>query len=137
MIFVRSRATIWILQNALKAQQDKEGEDLSDAVRQLDFEFVLFSSSVIDYDYIIGLVAKNLHNKPSQKIKMTKEQIINLLSSSSNLQDERDEIIDFINALEIGDKLTEAVIREGYQKFKDEKFAQVVSGIAKKHSITP
>ena len=120
----------------LKAQQDKGGKDLPEVVEQLDFEFVLFSSAIIDYDYIIGLVAKNLHNKPSQKTKMTKEQIINLLSSSANLQEERDDIIDFINALEIGDKLTEKQIREGYQKFKDEQSAKEVLNIAQKHSIS-
>jgi len=41
----------------LKAQQGK-GRDDSDPVQQLDFEFVLFASAVIDYDYIMGLISR-------------------------------------------------------------------------------
>jgi type I restriction enzyme, R subunit len=34
----------------LKAQQSKGGDVVSPEVQQLDFEFVLFASAVIDYD---------------------------------------------------------------------------------------
>lgn len=119
----------------LKAQQDKGGKDLPEVVEQLDFEFVLFSSAIIDYDYIIGLIAKYTQDKPS-KHKMTRLQLINLLSSSANLMDEREDIIAYINTLEVGNGLTESDIRTGYQKFKDEQSAQEVLNIAEKHSIT-
>jgi len=118
----------------LKAMQDKG--NASPEVEQLDFEFVLFSSAIIDYDYIIGLVAKNMHNKPSSKQKMTKEQIINLLSSSANMQDERDDIIAYINALQIGDKLTEEQIKKDYQAFKDQKANAELNAIAQTNGIT-
>jgi len=123
------------LDTAKRLKEIQNKPDTPDSVNQLDFEFVLFSSAIIDYDYIIGLVAKNLHNKPSQKAKMTKEQIINLLSSSANLQDEREDIIAYINALEIGDKLTEDQIKKGYQQFKDEKAAKELKAIAQKHHL--
>ena len=45
----------------LKAQQGKGGkygEDPAPPAEQIDFEFVLFASAVIDYDYIMGLIAK-------------------------------------------------------------------------------
>src|SRR5690625_7992299 len=45
----------------LKEQQGKTGEQASpdqEAIEQLDFEFVLFSSALIDYDYIMGLIAR-------------------------------------------------------------------------------
>lgn len=119
----------------LKAQQDKGGKDLPEVVEQLDFEFVLFSSAIIDYDYIIGLIAKYTQDKPS-KHKMTRLQLINLLSSSANLMDEREAIIAYINTLEVGNGMTEKEIREGYQKFKDEKSAQELLDIAEKHNIT-
>lgn len=119
----------------LKAQQDKGGKDLPEVVEQLDFEFVLFSSAIIDYDYIIGLIAKYTQDKPS-KHKMTRLQLINLLSSSANLMDEREDIIAYINTLEVGKGLNEKEIREGYQKFKDEQSAQELLNIAKKHNIT-
>ena len=121
----------------LKAQQEKGDENTPPEVQQLDFEFVLFASAVIDYDYIMGLIAKYTHDQPSAKEKMTREQLINLLSSSANLMEERDDIIDFINSLKVGDKLTEQDIRKGYQKFKAEKSAAALRTIAQKHGITP
>tara|TARA_R110001592_G_scaffold111265_2_gene308182 strand:- start:8883 stop:11873 length:2991 start_codon:yes stop_codon:yes gene_type:complete len=119
----------------LKAQQDKGGDNVPPEVEQLDFEFVLFSSAIIDYDYIIGLIAKYTQDKPS-KHKMTRGQLINLLSSSANLIEERDDIIEYINTLEVGNGLTEKQIREGYQKYKDEKAEKVLRAISEKHGIT-
>jgi type I restriction enzyme R subunit len=36
-------------------------------VDQLDFEFVLFASAVIDYDYIMGLIAKFSAKDPGKR----------------------------------------------------------------------
>ena len=54
----------------LKAQQGRSGEDASgaqDAIEQLDFEFVLFSSALIDYDYIMGLLARYSQERPADR----------------------------------------------------------------------
>tara|TARA_R110002072_G_scaffold62355_2_gene156199 strand:+ start:422 stop:3382 length:2961 start_codon:yes stop_codon:yes gene_type:complete len=118
----------------LQAEQNKQGDKAPEDVQQLDFEFVLFSSAVIDYDYIIGLIAKYTQDKPS-KHKMTREELINLLGSSANLMDEREDIIAYINTLEVGNGLDEKAIREGYQKFKDEKSAKEIQTIADKHNL--
>lgn len=119
----------------LQAEQNKQGDKAPEDVQQLDFEFVLFSSAVIDYDYIIGLIAKYTQDKPS-KHKMTREELINLLGSSANLMDEREDIIAYINTLKVGNALDEKDIREGYQKFKDDKAAKEIQTIADKNSIT-
>jgi len=119
----------------LKAQQDQGGDNLTPEVEQLDFELVLFSSAVIDYDYIIGLIAKYTQDKPSKQ-KMTRQQLINLLSSSANLIEERDDIIEYIHSLEVGNGLTEKEIRQGYQKYKDEKAEIELRSISEKHGIT-
>lgn len=119
----------------LQAEQNKQGDKAPEDVQQLDFEFVLFSSAVIDYDYIIGLIAKYTQDKPS-KHKMTREELINLLGSSANLMDEREDIIAYINTLEVGNSLDEKDIREGYQKFKDEKSAKEIQTIADKHNLS-
>lgn len=118
----------------LKAQQDKDGNEANQEVQQLDFEFVLFASAVIDYDFIMGLIAEYTQNKPSKQ-KMTREQLINLLSSSANLMDERDDIIAYINSLQSGKSLTEKEIREGYQAFKAEKFAKELALTAEKYGL--
>ncbi|MCR9289062.1 MAG: type I restriction endonuclease subunit R [Bacteroidetes bacterium] len=120
----------------LKDIQDKGDKQTPEEVQQLDFEFVLFASAVIDYDYIMGLITKYTNDQPSKE-KMTKEQLINLLSSSANLMEEREDIIAYLQTLEVGDKLTEKEIRIGFQKFKAKKSANELRAIAEKHGITP
>lgn len=117
----------------LKDKQNGEGNG-EDPVQQLDFEFVLFASALVDYDYIMALIARYTQSKPTKQ-KMTKEQLIQLLSSSANLMEERDDIVAYINNLETGKGLTEAQIREGYETFKEEKHAQKLAGIAHEHGL--
>ena len=112
-----------------------KGGKPSEVVDQLDFEFVLFSSAVIDYDYIMGLITNYTDNKPS-KHKLTQEELINLLGSSSNLMDESEDIIAYVKTLKVGSGQIEKDIRTGYQKFKDQKAAKEIQNIADKHSIT-
>jgi len=123
----------------LKSQQGKSSGDPDDPddekVQQLDFELVLFASAVIDYDYIMGLIAKTIDGTPSKQ-KMTREQLIDLISSSANLMDERDDIVDYISSLQAGEKLNEKTIRDGYEHFKAEKSAQELIAIAEKHGLT-
>lgn len=116
----------------LKAQQDKAGAADS-VVDQLDFEFVLFASALIDYDYIMGLIAK--YTQTSSKQKMTREQLIGVLSSSANLLEERDDIVAYINSLQLGKSLNEKQIREGYERFKAEKTARELAAIAQAQGL--
>ena len=118
----------------LKAQQAKGGEP-DDPVQQLEFELVLFSSALIDYDYIMGLIAASTDNQPGRQ-KMSRQQLIDLISSSANLMDERDTIVEYINSLPANTSLNETAIREGYEKFKVDKNTQELADIAAKHDIT-
>jgi type I restriction enzyme R subunit len=119
----------------LRKKQSKNDSNISPEIRQLDFEFVLFASAVIDYDYIMGLIAKYSGREPSKQ-KITKEQLIGLISSSANLMDEREDIVDFINTKsdELNGK-TEQEIREAFQIFKTEKFEKEMTAIADKHGL--
>ncbi len=119
----------------LKTQQGKGGGDAGDTVQQLDFELVLFASAVIDYDYIMGLIASSTGDKPSKQ-KMTRQQLIDLISASANLMDERDDIVAYINSLPAGESLNEKTIREGYKKFKANKSTQELRAMAEKHGIS-
>nr|WP_211435957.1 hypothetical protein [Candidatus Kuenenia stuttgartiensis] len=116
----------------LKERQQKEGINADPSVQQLDFEFVLFASAVIDYDYIMKLISRFTQNKPGKQ-KMTREQLIDLLSSSANLIDEREDIVAYINSLEVGKGLDEKEIKEGYQKFKTENAEKDMAEAACKH----
>lgn len=119
----------------LKSQQGKEYEGKDPAVDDIDFEFVLFSSAIIDYDYIMSLIAK--YNQPDvpKKEKMTREQLISLLCSNSNLMEERDDIIAYIDTLEAGKGLDENAIRAGYQRFKAEKSVKEMESLAAKYGL--
>jgi type I restriction enzyme, R subunit len=118
----------------LRDIQQKDGNGESD-VNQLDFEFVLFASALVDYDYIMGLIAKYTQNKPSKQ-KMSRAQLISLLSSDAKLIDERDDMVAYINSLEAGKALNEKEIKEGYQNFKAEKQAKELAYIARKHGLS-
>ena len=116
----------------LKRKQGK-GNDAEDPVQQLEFDLVLFSSAVIDYDYIMGLIAKS--TQKSGKQKMTRAQLIELISSHANLMEEREDIIAYISNLKAGEALNEKEIREGYQAFKAQKAAEKLKNIAIKHGL--
>ncbi|MCZ6802690.1 MAG: type I restriction endonuclease subunit R [Proteobacteria bacterium] len=118
----------------LKAQQAK-GSNADDPVQQLDFELVLFASAVIDYDYIMALIASTTNDKPSTQ-KMTRQQVIDMICASSNMMGQRDDIVAYINSLETGQSLNEKAIRDGYNKFKAEKSARELIVMAEKHGLT-
>ena len=121
----------------LKEQQGKgSGKDeAEDPVAQIDFEFVLFASAVIDYDYIMGLIAKFSEKGPS-KSKMTREQLIGLISADAKFMNERDDIAEYIGTLQAGEGLSEIASREGYTRFKAEKNAKELAAIAVRHGLT-
>jgi len=120
----------------LRDQQGKGGDKpgADDSVDQLDFEFVLFASAVIDYDYIMGLIARFSAKGPG-KSKMTREELIGLISADAKFMNERDDIAEYIGTLKAGEGLSEAAIREGYTRFKAENDAKELAAIAAKHGL--
>lgn len=118
----------------LKEKQDKPGGSDDPAVDQLDFEFVLFHSAVIDYDYIMGLIARYTQNLPGE-LKMSREQLIGLIQSDAKFIDERDDIAEYIRGLSADQPLAEKEIRAGYEQFKAAKKVQVLTAIADKHRV--
>lgn len=118
----------------LKAQHDRGTDKLSQDLDQLDFEFVLFASAVIDYDYIMGLIARYSESAPGKQ-KMSRAELIGLIQSDAKFMDERDDIAAYINTLKAGEGLSEKAIREGYSRFKAEKNAAELAGIAVKHGL--
>ena len=114
--------------------QRKEGDLTPIDIQQLDFEFVLFSSALIDYDYIMELIADSTQTK-STKEKMTKQQVINLLGSSSNLMDEQEDLTEYINSLDwnVGQDVKD--LREGYNTFKADKIEKEIINISQTHGL--
>lgn len=117
-----------------KAIQDKDGNNAPEDIQQLDFEFVLFASALIDYDYIMNLVADNLQMKPSKQ-KMTKQEIISLLTSTANLMEEQEDLTDYINSLDWNTGQDVEKLRKGYQTFKAAKNDKALAKIASSHNL--
>jgi len=122
----------------LKEQQGvsgKDGEPVNPEVNQLDFEFVLFASAVIDYDYIMKLIAKYSGQDP-KKLTISREQLIGLIQSDAKFMDERDKITEYVRSLKEGEGLDESAIRAGYEQFKTEKEAKEIADLAQTHGLT-
>lgn len=118
----------------LREQQNKGADKPAQDVDQLDFEFVLFASAVIDYDYIMGLIAQYSEATPGKQ-KMSREELIGLIQSDAKFLDEREDIAAYINTLKAGEGLSEKAIRDGYSRFKAEKNAVELAEIAGKHGL--
>lgn len=112
-----------------------EGGPLPEDEReQIEFEFVLFASAIIDHDYIVQLLAKDSHLTP-EKQKINREQVLAILAADTKFIDEIDDLREYINALPLGEALTEDDIRKGYARFKDEKKTRVLTDLAARHQI--
>ena len=125
----------------LKEQQQRKRGDEDDTapnptVDQLDFEFVLFASAVIDYDYIMGLLA-SFSSKAPGKATMNREQLIALIAADAKFINERELITAYVRSLKAGEGLDEQAIRAGYVRFKAEHHAAELAGIAIAHGLAP
>ena len=118
----------------LREIQQKSGDDTPPEIQQLDFEFVLFASAVIDYDYIMNLIADSTQRKPGKQ-KMSKEQVKSILRSNSNLMDEEEDLSEYIDSLDWNKGQTEPELRKGFEKFKDDKYHAELAKIANDHGL--
>jgi type I restriction enzyme, R subunit len=118
----------------LREIQQKGGDDTPPEIQQLDFEFVLFASAVIDYDYIMSLIADSTQQKPAKQ-KMTKAQVISLLISNTNLMDEQEDLTEYINGLDWNSGQDVETLRKGYDTFKDDKYNKELAAIAHQHGL--
>ena len=119
----------------LRRKQGK-GDDKNTDVEQLEFELVLFASALIDYDYIMGLVAKS--TQAGGKEKMTLEQIIEMMSAYSNLEGEKEDLTAYLQANREklkASSFTVKEIRDGFDVFKAQKAAAELAGIAAQHGL--
>jgi len=119
----------------LKEKQDRQRDAASPEVQQLDFEFVLFASALIDYDYIMELIARYTHQKPGKQ-RISREQLIGLIESDAKFLDEREAITNYVRSLEEGKPLDEKAVRAGYQRFKSERDTAELAAVAERHSLS-
>lgn len=117
----------------LKEKHYKENSLEKAEEEQTDYEFVLFSSAIIDYDYIMKLIAEC--TQPNKKVVMSREELVNLLCTTSNLMNEREDIIEFIRSLPENTPLTEEEVKKGYQEFKENKAKNLITKLAQEFNL--
>ncbi len=118
----------------LRDIQQKNGDNASPDIQQLDFEFVLFASAIIDYDYIMNLIADSTQKKPAKQ-RMTKAQVISLLGANANMMDEQEDLTEFINGLDWTKGYAAEELKSLYDTFKDDKYNKELAAIARKHGL--
>ena len=120
----------------LKEQQGKTGNGgTGTEIEELEFEFVLFASAIIDYDYIVSLIAKYSAQDPKM-IELTQKEIIGLIESDSKFFGMREDITEYVKSLKKGEGLDEAAVRDGFEQFKREKQAKELADLAKTYGLT-
>lgn len=115
-------------------EHQRKTDDPDDPIQQLEFEFVLFDSALIDYDYIMRLIAR-FTSQPAKKQKMTREELMGLLASSARLMDEREDLEAYVATLQEGAALSEEEIRAGYARFKAQREEAELARIAERHDL--
>lgn len=119
----------------LRKIQQTQGENASPEIQELDFEFVLFASAIIDYDYIMNLIAESTQQTKPNKQKMTKQQVIALLKSNSNLMEEEGDLTEFINGLDWSVGHSSDELKAMFEAFKDQKYNKELADIAKEQGL--
>ncbi|MDE2127911.1 MAG: type I restriction endonuclease subunit R [Armatimonadetes bacterium] len=119
---------------ALREKQRKTGADPDAAVEEVDFELVLFASALIDYDYIMSLIARFSQQKPGKEA-ITLERLIGVIAADSKFLDERDLITEYVRSLEVGKPLQKRQVCDGYVAFKTERDAQEVAELAARQGL--
>ena len=117
--------------------RDNSGGDTEDEIDDVepDFELSLFSSALVDYDYIMRLLAKYTDTH-YEKVKITKEQLLEILAGSVDLMNEREYLKAFIEQeLTKGSGMSEQEIRQRYEAFKDKRFNQQIVTLANNYGI--
>ena len=118
----------------LRAQQGKSPKGEENDSDQLDFELVLFASEIIDYDYIMRLVADYTKATPDKR-EMSRQKLIGLIASDAKFMNDTADIEAYINSLQSGVALDENEIKNGFEAFKAEKLERDLQDIAQKHAL--
>ena len=112
-----------------KARDEETGD-------QLDFEFVLFASAVIDYDYIMKLIT-GYAQEPAEQRTLTRGQLATLIGADAQFVDDKEDLFAYIDSLPLGTGLDEKAIRQGYETFKISKWDRGLADLAVEFGLAP
>lgn len=117
------------------AESPDDGSEPTDVMQDIDFELVLFASAIIDYDYIISLIARMVNEKEPERREVTREEIVALLRSHSNLPEDREDILEFVGHPEAINGRTADEISDEFRRFREAKWHRLVHEMAQRHGV--
>ncbi|MBY0345677.1 MAG: HsdR family type I site-specific deoxyribonuclease, partial [Neisseriaceae bacterium] len=122
------------LKSQREADQHEGGKIIHDVptLEMPDFEFVLFDSTIVDYDYIIKLMARFSHGDTQT---MPREELIALIKADAKFTGQEDDLTAYINTLKAGEGLNIDAIKSGYEAFKHAQTQRQIADLAAKHGL--
>ncbi len=100
----------------------------------LDPELALFSSALVDYDYIMGLIADYSTVTPEQR-EVSREQLLQKIQADAKFINDRALLESYIDTLPLNQPLDEQAVCKGFEEFKREKITEQLIKIAEKHGL--
>lgn len=117
------------------AESPDDASEPTDVMQDIDFELVLFASAIIDYDYIISLIARMVNEKEPERREVTREEIVALLRSHSNLPEDREDILEFVGHPEAINGRTADEISDEFRRFREAKWHRQLQELAHRHGV--
>lgn len=117
------------------AESPDDASEPTDVMQDIDFELVLFASAIIDYDYIISLIARMVNEKEPERREVTREEIVALLRSHSNLPEDREDILEFVGHPEAINGRTADEISDEFRRFREAKWHRQLQELAQRHGV--
>ena len=117
------------------AESPDDASEPTDVMQDIDFELVLFASAIIDYDYIISLIARMVNEKEPERREVTREEIVALLRSHSNLPEDREDILEFVCHPEVINGRTADEISDEFRRFREAKWHRQLQELAHRHGV--
>lgn len=117
------------------AESPDDASDPTDVMQDIDFELVLFASAIIDYDYIISLIARMVNEEEPERREVTREEIIALLRSHSNLPEDREDILEFVCHPEVINGRTADEISDEFRRFREAKWHRQLQELAYRYGV--
>lgn len=115
----------------IRNNSDKlSAEDYKKYSEQLEFDLIVFANALIDYDYIMSLLAKFTQSQKPRERTVSKEQIIDIIKSDPQFMDNQDDLIAYVNTLKAGDNKTDVQVKEGFALYLQHKHEEQIFKIA-------
>ena len=117
------------------AESPDDASEPTDVMQDIDFELVLFASAIIDYDYIISLIARMVNEEEPERREVTREEIVALLRSHSNLPEDREDILEFVRHPEVINGRTADEISDEFRRFREAKWHRQLQELAHRYGV--